>query len=165
MEKPTKQAMFIINVQEEEAKCTESQLDILLKIHDGQYRLVKKKKRSSVWNVYREIARPDGTKLKWRYYCLGCKRVMQSTGGTTSNLRIHKCHVRYLKQHGKDGESPKKSHIRDSEQRTPMTSGKRQIQAYDDFDDPKATAEYTDEEEGYEELNITPAPNVEVSAA
>ncbi|XP_032587712.1 uncharacterized protein LOC116804398 [Drosophila mojavensis] len=159
MEKPIKHEMFIINVQEEEAKCTESQLDILLKIHDGQYRLVKKKKRSSVWNVYREIARPDGTKLKWRYYCLGCKRVMQSTGGTTSNLRIHKCHVRYLKQHGKDGESPKKSQIRDSEQRTPMTTSKRQIQTYNDFVDTKA--EYSDEED-YEELSITPASNIEI---
>ncbi|XP_016997064.2 uncharacterized protein [Drosophila takahashii] len=90
--------MFIINAPGEEEKCTEAQLDILLKINTGQYRLVKKNKRSSVWNVYREIARPDGTKLKWRYFCIGCKRVMQSTGGTTSNLRIHKCHVRYLKQ-------------------------------------------------------------------
>ncbi|XP_016971147.1 uncharacterized protein LOC108038812 [Drosophila rhopaloa] len=89
--------MFIINAPEEEEKCTEAQLDILLKINTGEYRLVKKNKRSSVWNVYREIARPDGTKLKWRYYCIGCKRVMQSTGGTTSNLRIHKCHVRFLK--------------------------------------------------------------------
>ncbi|XP_016966456.1 uncharacterized protein LOC108035368 [Drosophila biarmipes] len=90
--------MFIINAPEEEEKCTEAQLDILLKINTGEYRLVKKNKRSSVWNVYREIARPDGSKLKWRYFCIGCKRVMQSTGGTTSNLRIHKCHVRYLKQ-------------------------------------------------------------------
>ncbi|XP_016933480.3 uncharacterized protein [Drosophila suzukii] len=90
--------MFIINAPEEEEKCTEAQLDILLKINTGEYRLVKKNKRSSVWNVYREIARSDGTKLKWRYFCIGCKRVMQSTGGTTSNLRIHKCHVRYLKQ-------------------------------------------------------------------
>ncbi|XP_017841388.1 uncharacterized protein LOC108599110 [Drosophila busckii] len=96
--------MFTINIQEEPPTCTESQLDILLKIHEGQYKLVKKNKRSTVWNVYREIARRDGTKLKWRYYCLGCKRVMQSTGGTTSNLRIHKCHVRYLKQHGKDAD-------------------------------------------------------------
>lgn len=165
MAKPIKQAMFVINVQEEEAKCTESQLDILLKIHDGQYRLVKKKKRSSVWNVYREIARPDGTKLKWRYYCLGCKRVMQSTGGTTSNLRIHKCHVRYLKQHGKDAESSKTPHIRNNEQRMPMASSKRQIQLYDEFNDTKTTVEYSDEEDDYEELNITSASNVEVSAA
>ncbi|XP_020801858.1 uncharacterized protein LOC110178917 [Drosophila serrata] len=92
--------MFIINAPDEEEKCTEAQLDILLKINTGEYRLVKKNKRSSVWNVYREIARSDGTKLKWRYFCLGCKRVMQSSGGTTSNLRIHKCHVRYLKQNG-----------------------------------------------------------------
>lgn len=92
--------MFFLNVSGEQEKCTEAQLDILLKINTGEYRLVKKNKRSSVWNVYREIARADGTKLKWRYYCLGCKRVMQSTGGTTSNLRIHKCHVRYLKQNG-----------------------------------------------------------------
>ncbi|KAH8335286.1 hypothetical protein KR074_005331, partial [Drosophila pseudoananassae] len=93
-------AMFFINISGEEEKCTEAQLDILLKINTGEYRLVKKNKRSSVWNVYREIARADGSKLKWRYFCLGCKRVMQSTGGTTSNLRIHKCHVRYLKQNG-----------------------------------------------------------------
>ncbi|XP_017021298.1 uncharacterized protein [Drosophila kikkawai] len=92
--------MFIINAPDEEEKCTEAQLDILLKINTGEYRLVKKNKRSSVWNVYREIARADGTKLKWRYFCLGCKRVMQSSGGTTSNLRIHKCHVRYIKQGG-----------------------------------------------------------------
>ncbi|EDV51517.1 uncharacterized protein LOC6544662 [Drosophila erecta] len=89
--------MFFIHAPEEE-KCTEAQLDILMKINSGEYRLVKKNKRSSVWNVYREIARPDGTKLKWRYFCMGCKRVMQSTGGTTSNLRIHKCHARYIKQ-------------------------------------------------------------------
>ncbi|XP_043648942.1 uncharacterized protein LOC122617248 [Drosophila teissieri] len=93
-----KRNMFFIHAPEEE-KCTEAQLDILMKINSGEYRLVKKNKRSSVWNVYREIARPDGTKLKWRYFCMGCKRVMQSTGGTTSNLRIHKCHVRYIKQH------------------------------------------------------------------
>ncbi|XP_032574091.1 uncharacterized protein LOC6605396 isoform X1 [Drosophila sechellia] len=91
--------MFFIHAPEEE-KCMEAQLDILMKINSGEYRLVKKNKRSSVWNVYREIARPDGTKLKWRYFCMGCKRVMQSTGGTTSNLRIHKCHVRYIKQNG-----------------------------------------------------------------
>ncbi|KAH8268765.1 hypothetical protein KR018_003828, partial [Drosophila ironensis] len=95
--------MYYISVPEEEEKCTEAQLDILLKINSGQYRLVKKNKRSSVWNVYREIVRSDGTKLKWRYFCLGCKRVMQSTGGTTSNLRIHKCHVRYLKANGPHG--------------------------------------------------------------
>ncbi|XP_017059398.1 uncharacterized protein LOC108100152 [Drosophila ficusphila] len=94
-----RQNMFIINTPEEEEKCTEAQLDILLKINTGEYRLVKKNKRSSVWNVYREIERSiDGSKLRWRYFCTGCKRVMQSTGGTTSNLRIHKCHVRYLKQ-------------------------------------------------------------------
>nr|AAL39803.1 LD43225p [Drosophila melanogaster] len=91
--------MFFIHAPEEE-KCMEAQLDILMKINSGEYRLVKKNKRSSVWNVYREIARPDGTKLKCRYFCMGCKRVMQSTGGTTSNLRIHKCHVRYIKQNG-----------------------------------------------------------------
>lgn len=92
--------MFVINAPEEEEKCTEAQLDILLKINTGEYRLVKKNKRSTVWNVYREIARSDGTKLKWRYFCLGCKRVMQSSGGTTSNLRIHKCHVKFLKHNG-----------------------------------------------------------------
>lgn len=166
MAKPVKQAMFIINVQEEEAKCTESQLDILLKIHDGQYRLVKKNKRSSVWNVYREIARPDGTKLKWRYYCLGCKRVMQSTGGTTSNLRIHKCHVRYLKQHGKVAESPKTQHNSSSSsgklQRLPVTASKRQMQLYEELNDPK-TVEYSDEEEEYEEVDIPAAAHSEVS--
>ncbi|XP_022218087.2 uncharacterized protein LOC111071195 [Drosophila obscura] len=91
--------MFTINTPEKE-KGKESQLDILLKINTGEYVLQKKKKRSSVWNVYREIVRGDGSRLKWRFYCMGCKRVMQSTGGTTSNLRIHKCHVRYLKQNG-----------------------------------------------------------------
>ncbi|KAH8327869.1 hypothetical protein KR067_001184, partial [Drosophila pandora] len=101
--------MFFLNVSGEQEKCTEAQLDILLKINTGEYRLVKKNKRSSVWNVYREIARADGSKLKWRYYCLGCKRVMQSTGGTTSNLRIHKCHVRYLKQNG-HGNAPSSGH-------------------------------------------------------
>lgn len=147
-----KQMMFVINVQEEEAKCTESQLDILLKIHDGQYRLVKKKKRSSVWNVYREIARPDGTKLKWRYYCLGCKRVMQSTGGTTSNLRIHKCHVRYLKQHGRDNESTKMQRIpRRSPVQKLQAASVRQIQT------PEETEQYSEEEvldEEYEELQM-----------
>ncbi|EDW70850.2 uncharacterized protein Dvir_GJ11319 [Drosophila virilis] len=166
MAKPVKQAMFIINVQEEEAKCTESQLDILLKIHDGQYRLVKKNKRSSVWNVYREIARPDGTKLKWRYYCLGCKRVMQSTGGTTSNLRIHKCHVRYLKQHGKVAESSKTQHSSSSSsssklQRMPVTASKRQMQLYEELNDPKAV-EYSDEEEEYEEVDIPAAAHSEI---
>ncbi|EDV97525.1 GH14652 [Drosophila grimshawi] len=150
--------MYILNVPEEEAKCTESQLDILLKIHDGQYRLVKKNKRSSVWNVYREIARPDGTKLKWRYYCLGCKRVMQSTGGTTSNLRIHKCHVRYLKQHGKDDELPKYQRIasRHTMQRMPATNtaNRRQTQTYDeDSDEPEAEA--AEEEEDYEESELS----------
>ncbi|KAH8373409.1 hypothetical protein KR009_005965 [Drosophila setifemur] len=108
--KIARQNMFFINVSEEEEKCTEAQLDILLKINTGEYRLVKKKKRSSVWNVYREIARADGSKLKWRYFCLGCKRVMQSTGGTTSNLRIHKCHVRYLKQNGHLSGESRSSH-------------------------------------------------------
>ncbi|BFF97812.1 uncharacterized protein DMAD_06144 [Drosophila madeirensis] len=101
--------MFTINAPEEE-NCKETQLDILLKISSGEYILQKKKRRSSVWNVYREIVRSDGSKLKWRYYCMGCERVMQSTGGTTSNLRIHKCHVRYLKENGNvsadDAQSP-----------------------------------------------------------
>ncbi|XP_030372818.1 uncharacterized protein LOC115622870 isoform X2 [Scaptodrosophila lebanonensis] len=78
-------------------KHKESSSEILKKINSGEYRLVKKNKRSTVWHVYREIERRDGTLLKWRYFCVGCKRVMQSTGGTTSNLRIHKCHMRYLK--------------------------------------------------------------------
>ncbi|XP_060652527.1 uncharacterized protein LOC132788884 [Drosophila nasuta] len=155
--------MFVINVQEEETKCTESQLDILLKIHQGQYRLVKKYKRSSVWNVYREIARPDGSKLKWRYYCTGCKRVMQSTGGTTSNLRIHKCHVRYLKQHGRDNgepqqqqqkreQQPQRSHI--NIQRLPvakkMTESKNQRSSFDDLYHVK-TDTFSDVEQEEEE--------------
>ncbi|KAH8371933.1 hypothetical protein KR093_009336, partial [Drosophila rubida] len=157
--KTAKQKMFVINVQEEEAKCTESQLDILLKIHDGQYRLVKKYKRSSVWNVYREIARPDGSKLKWRYYCTGCKRVMQSTGGTTSNLRIHKCHVRYLKQNGRDNAQQQQREQRQQReqqkqpqrnlvniQRVPTTTSKQQKSPYEEIYQVK-TDEYSDVEE------------------
>ncbi|KAH8274539.1 hypothetical protein KR044_008096 [Drosophila immigrans] len=164
------QAMFVINVQEEEAKCTESQLDILLKIHDGQYRLVKKYKRSSVWNVYREIARPDGSKLKWRYYCTGCKRVMQSTGGTTSNLRIHKCHVRYLKQHGRNGgqqqereqhQQPQRSHI--NIQRLPAATKKqRQATSCEEIYQVK-TDQYSDveeDEEDYESSTQLDSPEV-----
>ncbi|KAL7732346.1 hypothetical protein ACLKA6_004331 [Drosophila palustris] len=164
MAKTEKQAMFVINVQEEEAKCTESQLDILLKIHDGQYRLVKKNRRSSVWNVYREIARPDGSKLKWRYYCLGCKRVMQSTGKTTSNLRIHKCHVRYIKQHGRDVESqepPQRSH--NHIQRLPTTASKRQSQHFEEYYHPKSN-QCSDVEEDYEEeadVSATTNPEIE----
>ncbi|KAH8296660.1 hypothetical protein KR054_009476 [Drosophila jambulina] len=116
--------MFVINAPDEEEKCTEAQLDILLKINTGEYRLVKKNKRSSVWNVYREIARSDGTKLKWRYFCLGCKRVMQSSGGTTSNLRIHKCHVRFLKQNG-----GRRSPTGDASKRSPSPRGAAASQA------------------------------------
>ncbi|KAH8399207.1 hypothetical protein KR215_004222, partial [Drosophila sulfurigaster] len=173
-------AMFVINVQEEETKCTESQLDILLKIHQGQYRLVKKYKRSSVWNVYREIARPDGSKLKWRYYCTGCKRVMQSTGGTTSNLRIHKCHVRYLKQHSRENgepqqqqqkreQQPQRSHI--NIQRLPvakkMTESKNQRSSFDDLYHVKTdTFSDVEQEEDEEEDNyIEQLDSPEVSLA
>ncbi|XP_034481821.1 uncharacterized protein LOC117787412 [Drosophila innubila] len=157
MAKTEKQAMFVINFQEEEAKCTESQLDILLKINDGQYRLVKKNKRSSVWNVYREIARPDGSKLKWRYYCLGCNRVMQSTGGTTSNLRIHKCHVRYLKQRGRDVESqeqPQRSH-------NISRTSKRQMQQFEEYYHPKSE-HYRDVAEDFEDAGIAATTNPKI---
>lgn len=155
-----KQAMFVINVQEEEAKCTESQLDILLKIHCGQYVLVKKKKRSTVWNVYREIARPDGTKLKWRYYCLGCKRVMQSTGGTTSNLRIHKCHVRYLKQHGRGSQSPQPQRNQLSTQQG--TCERKQTRTFEELYDEQTT-QSSEVDEDYEELDYSTVTNQKVS--
>lgn len=158
MENIGKQEMFVINVQEEEAKCTESQLDILLKIHCGQYRLVKKKKRSTVWNVYREIARPDGSKLKWRYYCLGCKRVMQSTGGTTSNLRIHKCHMRYLKQHGMDrGSSPQPKRNQQG------SSDRKQTRPFEELYDEQATAHSSEADDDYEETDFSIVTNLKVS--
>lgn len=155
-----KQAMFVINVQEEEEKCTESQLDILLKIHCGQYVLVKKKKRSTVWNVYREIARPDGSKLKWRYYCLGCKRVMQSTGGTTSNLRIHKCHVRYLKQHGRGSQSPQPQHNQLNSQQG--TRERKQTRTFEELYDEQ-TAQSSEVDEDCEEADFSTVTNHKVS--
>ncbi|KAH8410808.1 hypothetical protein KR222_010454, partial [Zaprionus bogoriensis] len=169
MAKIEKQTMFVINVQEEEAKCTESQLDILLKIHCGQYRLVKKKKRSTVWNVYREIMRPDGSKLKWRYYCLGCKRVMQSTGGTTSNLRIHKCHVRFLKQHGKESEaspqSPQRSRLSTPGPSSTKSLSKKPMRSYKELYEEQTVQSSEAEDDYYEEeADFTTITNTEVSA-
>ncbi|KAM8708955.1 hypothetical protein ACLKA7_015857 [Drosophila subpalustris] len=140
------------------------QNETIKNIEVTDYRLVKKNRRSSVWNVYREIARPDGSKLKWRYYCLGCKRVMQSTGKTTSNLRIHKCHVRYIKQHGRDVESqepPQRSH--NHIQRLPTTASKRQMQQFEEYYHPKSD-QYSDVEEDYEEeaeVSATTNPEIE----
>lgn len=130
---------------------------------ENQWRSVqasKKNKRSSVWNVYREIARPDGSKLKWRYYCLGCNRVMQSTGGTTSNLRIHKCHVRYIKQHSRDAESqeqPQRSH-------NIIRTSKRQIRQYEEYYHPKLD-QYSDVEEDYEDADTSAIKNSEMTVS
>ncbi|KAH8268766.1 hypothetical protein KR018_003827 [Drosophila ironensis] len=73
-----------------------SNRDIAQKVHRGEYRLFRKEERSTVWRVFREILRSDGTKVSGYCYCDGCNRVMRSLN--TSNLRIHKCHVEYLRR-------------------------------------------------------------------
>ncbi|XP_017135705.1 uncharacterized protein LOC108151550 isoform X2 [Drosophila miranda] len=146
--------MFVINSLEEE-KCTESQLDILLKINTGEYVLQKKKKRSSVWNVYREILRSDGSRLKWRYYCVGCKRVMQSTGGTTSNLRIHKCHVRYLKQNGNISADDAASPVTDSESPANRTDNER-VPSTVESTRANRHRTYADQYEAFYNIKMTP---------
>ncbi|KAH8357676.1 hypothetical protein KR200_010709, partial [Drosophila serrata] len=74
----------------------ESRNEILVKILSGEYWLLRRHERSTVWQVYRQIVRSDGTKLRDYYLCTGCKRLMTSTD--TSSLRSHTCHVKYLQQ-------------------------------------------------------------------
>jgi len=73
----------------------ESNQVISAKVLRGEYRLLRRKQRGSVWKVYREIVRTDGAIINGLYFCTGCKRVMRSFN--TSNLRTHKCHVDYLR--------------------------------------------------------------------
>ncbi|XP_043648936.1 uncharacterized protein LOC122617240 [Drosophila teissieri] len=73
----------------------ESNQVISSKVLRGEYRLLRRKQRGSVWKVYREIVRSDGAIINGLYFCTGCKRVMRSFN--TSNLRTHKCHVDYLR--------------------------------------------------------------------
>ncbi|EDV51516.1 uncharacterized protein LOC6544661 [Drosophila erecta] len=73
----------------------ESNQEISSKVLRGEYRLLRRKQRGSVWKVYREIVRTDGAIINGLYFCTGCKRVMRSFN--TSNLRTHKCHVDYLR--------------------------------------------------------------------
>ncbi|XP_023037133.1 trihelix transcription factor ASIL1 [Drosophila willistoni] len=78
--------------------CNEPQASILHKLGNGEYTIVKRNICSSVWKIFREIRRPDGTKLLGRYYCVGCNQILKSIGDITSNLRSHKCHADFLKK-------------------------------------------------------------------
>ncbi|XP_002030228.2 uncharacterized protein LOC6605395 [Drosophila sechellia] len=79
----------------QDASKFESNQVISAKVLRGEYRLLRRKQRGSVWKVYREIVRTDGAIINGLYFCTGCKRVMRSFN--TSNLRTHKCHVDYLR--------------------------------------------------------------------
>ncbi|XP_017021148.1 uncharacterized protein ssp [Drosophila kikkawai] len=75
----------------------ESTNEIVLKILSREYWLLRRQDSSStVWQVYRQIVRSDGTKLRDYYFCTGCKRLIKS--GDISSLRSHICHVKYLQQ-------------------------------------------------------------------
>ncbi|XP_037721610.1 uncharacterized protein LOC119554681 [Drosophila subpulchrella] len=80
----------------EESKYQESGREISMKVLRGEYRLLRRKHGSTVWQVYREVVRTDGAIINGFYFCTGCKRVMRSFN--TSNLRTHKCHVEYLRR-------------------------------------------------------------------
>ncbi|XP_041447981.1 uncharacterized protein LOC111071122 [Drosophila obscura] len=89
---------IFINNQQNGAKPKESQREIAQKIKNGEYKLLRKDQRSTVWKVYRVIMGPDGKTLRTSFFCTGCNRVLKSGHGNTSNLRIHKCHVDYMRQ-------------------------------------------------------------------
>ncbi|KAH8335285.1 hypothetical protein KR074_005322, partial [Drosophila pseudoananassae] len=72
----------------------ESSREVALKVFQGEYTLLDRQQRSTVWKVFQEIVRDDGTKLKNCYFCTGCKRVMR--GYSSSNFRTHMCHVKYI---------------------------------------------------------------------
>ncbi|XP_016966895.1 uncharacterized protein LOC108035688 isoform X2 [Drosophila biarmipes] len=80
----------------DESKFQESGREISIKVLRGEYRLLRRKHGSTVWQVYREVVRSDGAIINGFYFCTGCKRVMRSFN--TSNLRTHKCHVEYLRR-------------------------------------------------------------------
>ncbi|XP_030372582.1 uncharacterized protein LOC115622694 [Scaptodrosophila lebanonensis] len=73
--------------------------EIKEKIKNGIYTLAPngRSTRSTVWRVYRKIRQEDGTILDNVLHCTSCKTLMSFTHKTTTNLRRHKCHLRYLK--------------------------------------------------------------------
>ncbi|KAH8364822.1 hypothetical protein KR084_012181 [Drosophila pseudotakahashii] len=79
----------------QESKFQETNREIAMKVLRGEYRLLRRKHGSTVWQVYREIVRTDGAIINGLYFCTGCKRVMRSFN--TSNLRTHKCHVEFMR--------------------------------------------------------------------
>ncbi|XP_017089570.2 uncharacterized protein ssp [Drosophila bipectinata] len=72
----------------------ESSREVALKVFQGEYKLLDRQQRSTVWKVFQAIVRDDGTMLKNCYFCTGCKRVMR--GYSSSNFRTHMCHVKYI---------------------------------------------------------------------
>ncbi|SPP77231.1 uncharacterized protein LOC117580474 [Drosophila guanche] len=89
--------VFINNLQND-ARPNETHREIAQKIKNGEYKLLRKNQRSTVWKVYREIIASDGKPLRTVFFCTGCNRLLKSSSGNTSNLRIHKCHVDYMRQ-------------------------------------------------------------------
>ncbi|KAH8327870.1 hypothetical protein KR067_001185, partial [Drosophila pandora] len=85
----------------------ESSREVGLKVLQGEYKLFPKPQRSTVWKVFQEIARPDGTKLKNFHFCTGCKRVMR--GYSSSNFRTHMCHVKYIARTQKEAKEQTKT--------------------------------------------------------
>nr|XP_044250450.1 uncharacterized protein LOC108057348 [Drosophila takahashii] len=80
---------------QDESKFQETSREITMKVLRGEYRLLRRKHGSTVWQVYREVVRTDGAIINGIYFCTGCKRVMRSFN--TSNLRTHKCHVEFMR--------------------------------------------------------------------
>lgn len=85
----------------------ESSREVALKVFQGEYKLLTKQQRSTVWKVFQEISRPDGTKMKNLYFCTGCKRVMR--GYSSSNFRTHICHVKYIASMQKESKEQAKT--------------------------------------------------------
>ncbi|KAH8239797.1 hypothetical protein KR032_007973 [Drosophila birchii] len=90
----------MIEAESLQTECLESPNEILLKILSGEYWVLRRQERSTIWQVYRQIVRSDGSKVRDYYLCKGCKRLL--TSRDTSSLRTHICHIKYLQQRAND---------------------------------------------------------------
>ncbi|XP_068143221.1 trichohyalin [Drosophila tropicalis] len=73
-----------------EILCNEPQASILRKLGNGEYALVKRHMCSSIWKIFREIRRPDGTTLLGRYYCEQTNILNSTAKSSSSDMAAYK---------------------------------------------------------------------------
>lgn len=83
--------MTVITLQEATDNTIYSSATIKQKLLTCEYKIVKKRGRSTVWEVFGKIQNNEGHEIEGFVACRKCKNVLKHADSGTSNLVKHKC--------------------------------------------------------------------------